>query len=73
MELTIGLRHNNQVLELDVDLDAAAINDAVTAAIAANKPLTITDKEGKTAIVPIDALGFVRCVPEQERRVGFGF
>lgn len=73
MELTIGLRHTNQVLELDVDMDAAAINDAVATAIAENKLLTITDKEGKTAIVPTDALAFVKCSPEQERRVGFGF
>lgn len=72
MQVTIGIRDTNRELSLDVDSTGEEIYALVSASREAGKPLKIADKDGKVAIVPIDALAYVEVAASENRRVGFG-
>ncbi|MDO4887348.1 MAG: DUF3107 domain-containing protein [Actinomycetaceae bacterium] len=73
MKIMIGIQNVDRELEIDVPLDAKAIQSAVAAALSSNIPLTFTDSDGKTVIVPASSLGYVTTANADSRRVGFGF
>jgi hypothetical protein len=73
MEITIGMRQVPKEITLNVDQKADEVRDTIAAAIAGNQPLiTLTDKQGRTVIVPTAALAYVEVGPSSSRRVGFG-
>ena len=48
------------------------IKDAVTEALTAGTPLTLSDVRGPEIIVPADKIGYVEIGESASRRVGFG-
>ena len=50
----------------------AEIKSAVTAALAANSPLILTDIRGHEIVVPAAKIGYIEIGEPVERRVGFG-
>ena len=50
----------------------AEIKSAVTAALAANSPLSLTDIRGHEILVPAAKIGYIEIGEPVERRVGFG-
>lgn len=53
-------------------MSSVEIKSAVTQALAAGTPLTLSDVRGHEIIVPADKIGFVEVGEESTRRVGFG-
>ena len=72
MQVTIGIRDAARELSLDIESTGEEIYSLVAAAREAGKPLKIADKDGKVAIVPIDALAYIEVAASENRRVGFG-
>ncbi|MDR3107967.1 MAG: DUF3107 domain-containing protein [Bifidobacteriaceae bacterium] len=73
MEITIGMRQVPREITLNVDQKAEEVRDAIAAAIQGGQPLiTLTDKQGRTVIIPTAGLAYVEVGPGQGRRVGFG-
>jgi hypothetical protein len=50
----------------------AEIKSAVTAALAGNTPLILTDTRGHEIVVPAAKIGYIEIGEPVERRVGFG-
>lgn len=74
MEISIGVRDTTRgEIALDVDQSADEVAQAVAEALNSNSLLTLTDKEGKRAIVPASAIAYVQIHDVPERKVGFGF
>lgn len=73
MKIQIGIQNVSREIELEVALDSSAVQDAVTSAVENNRPLVLSDTEGKTVIVPVSALAYVATSTAETRRVGFGF
>jgi hypothetical protein len=48
------------------------VTSAVTAALAANTPLSLTDIRGHEILVPAAKIGYIEIGEPVERRVGFG-
>lgn len=59
-------------LSFECPLSAAEIKSAVTAALAANVPLCLTDIRGHEILVPAAKIGYIEIGEPAERRVGFG-
>lgn len=72
MEVRIGVRNVAREVVIESEQTQDEVAKAVSEAIAAGTPVTLTDEKGHTVIVPGDALGYVDIAPEQGRRVGFG-
>ncbi|MDR2566463.1 MAG: DUF3107 domain-containing protein [Bifidobacteriaceae bacterium] len=73
MEITIGMRQVPREITLNTDQRAEEVRDAIAAAIQDGQPLiTLTDKHGRTLLIPTSALAYVEVGSSQARRVGFG-
>ena len=72
MQVTIGIRETNRELSLDVDASSEEIYTLVSQATESNRPLKLTDKDGKMAIVPLASLAYLEVAATENRRVGFG-
>ncbi|MDR1189657.1 MAG: DUF3107 domain-containing protein [Bifidobacteriaceae bacterium] len=73
MEITIGMRQVPKEITLNVDQKADEVRDNIATAIQAGQPLiTLTDKQGRTVLIPTTALAYVEVGPSSTRRVGFG-
>ncbi|UFU05569.1 DUF3107 domain-containing protein [Ruania halotolerans] len=78
MEITIGVKHINRELTLEVGQEADAVVAAVTEALAksadgdAGSVLDLTDEKGRRVVVPVASLGFVEIGAQTPRPVGFG-
>jgi hypothetical protein len=73
MEITIGVRHAPKEITLNVDSKAETVREDVSTAIKVGEPLiTLTDKHGRTVLVPTAALAYVEIGGSETRRVGFG-
>ncbi|MDR0593135.1 MAG: DUF3107 domain-containing protein [Bifidobacteriaceae bacterium] len=73
MEITIGMRQVAREITLNVDQKAEEVREAIATAILNGEPLiTLTDKQGRTVIVPTVSLAYVELGSGQARRVGFG-
>ncbi|MDR2348180.1 MAG: DUF3107 domain-containing protein [Bifidobacteriaceae bacterium] len=73
MEITIGVRQAPKEITLNVDSKAEAVRDAISSAIKLGEPLiTLTDKHGRTVLIPTTALAYVEVGGNETRRVGFG-
>jgi hypothetical protein len=73
MEITIGVRQAPKEITLNVDTKAEAVCEAISSAIKLGEPLiTLTDRHGRTVLIPTDALAYVEVGGNETRRVGFG-
>ncbi|QOR71775.1 DUF3107 domain-containing protein [Ruania alkalisoli] len=78
MDITIGVKHINRELALEVSDDAdaivAAVNEALDKAADGDSSavLDLTDAKGRRVVVPVTSLGFVEIGAPTPRPVGFG-
>jgi hypothetical protein len=73
MEITIGVRQAPKEITLNVDGKADALRESIAESIRAGDPLiSLTDKHGRTVLVPTTALAYVEVGDNESRRVGFG-
>ncbi|MDR1441688.1 MAG: DUF3107 domain-containing protein [Bifidobacteriaceae bacterium] len=73
MEITIGMRQAAREITLNVDQKTGDVRDTIATAIQEGQPLiTLTDKQGRTVIIPTRALAYVEIGANSARRVGFG-
>lgn len=72
MQVTIGIRETNRELNIEADVDADTIYKLIATSSEKNEPLKLTDKDGKTIIVPSHSLAYVELASAENRRVGFG-
>ncbi len=72
MDVTIGVRNTARELSISLDSSAEDLYREIEAAQANGNALRLTDTEGHTLIVPIEALGYVEVAATAPRRVGFG-
>ncbi|MDR2254014.1 MAG: DUF3107 domain-containing protein [Bifidobacteriaceae bacterium] len=72
MEVTIGVRQAQKEITLNVEQKAEEVRETVAHAIVAGEPLiALTDKHGRTVLIPTDALAYVEIGANEGRRVGF--
>ena len=75
MDVRIGLIQNGKELELqlDDDVDAAALRAQVDAALQGGSTLWLTDRKGRQVGVSAEKLAYVEIgSPDDGRRIGFG-
>ncbi len=72
MEIRIGVQHCTREITLDSDQDPEEIEAAVSAAIDADTTLRLLDKQGKVALVPSRAIGYIEIGSPRHGGVGFG-
>lgn len=76
MEVRLGVAYSPKelIVELDDDVDVAALRTQVDEAVeAASGVLWLTDRRGRQVGVPVDNVTFVEIgSPESAHRVGFG-
>ncbi|UFU04588.1 DUF3107 domain-containing protein [Ruania suaedae] len=78
MDITIGVKHINREVRLEVSDDAEAIVAAVNEALAKSADgdstavLDLTDEKGRRVVVPVGSLGYVEIGAPAPRPVGFG-
>jgi hypothetical protein len=73
MEITIGVRQAPKEITLNVDTKAEAVSEAIATAIKVGEPIiSLTDKHGRTVLIPTAALAYVEIGGNETRRVGFG-
>jgi hypothetical protein len=73
MDITIGVRHVPKEITLNVDQRAEDIRQMLAAAIVNQEPLiSLTDKQGRSVLIPTAALAYVEVGSSETRRVGFG-
>ncbi|MDR3359657.1 MAG: DUF3107 domain-containing protein [Bifidobacteriaceae bacterium] len=73
MEITIGVRQAPKEITLNVEGKADTVRETIAEAIRLGEPLiTLTDKHGRTVLIPTAALAYVEVGANETRRVGFG-
>jgi len=73
MEVKIGVTHANRELVVDTELDAAAVEEQVRAALADGGVLSLADAKGRRIVVPVEKLAYIEIgAPTDGRRIGFG-
>ena len=68
----ISVTNVSSELSFECATSPADIKAAVTAALASNTPLSLTDIRGHEIIVPAEKIGYIEIGEPTERRVGFG-
>lgn len=71
-QVRIAVSDVSSELSFECPLSPAEIKSAVTAALAANIPLCLTDIRGHEILVPAAKIGYIEIGEPAERRVGFG-
>lgn len=71
MEVKIGVTHANRELVVDTELDTAAIEDLVQAALAEGGVLALSDAKGRKVVVPGAKLAYVEISHSVAGQVGF--
>ena len=72
MEVRIGIQHVSREVVIESELSAREVHAAVSAALADNQALELTDEKGGTIYVPAGTLGYVFTSGEKRSGVGFG-
>jgi hypothetical protein len=70
MEVKIGVIHANREIVIDTDLDAAALEDQVRAALNGGV-LSLADAKGRRIVVPGDKLAYIEISNSTVGKVGF--
>ena len=71
-QVRIAVTDVSSELSFECPSTPAEIKSAVTAALAANSPLILTDIRGHEIVVPAAKIGYIEIGEPVERRVGFG-
>ncbi|MDR1394004.1 MAG: DUF3107 domain-containing protein [Bifidobacteriaceae bacterium] len=72
MEITIGVRQAAKEITLNTDDRAEDVTEAISSAVADGQPLIrLTDKHGRTILIPTAALAYVEVGGNETRKVGF--
>lgn len=71
MDIRIGIQNSPREIAFESALSAADIEQAVSAALAGNSVLRLTDVKGSAYLVPAQSLAYVEIGAEEVRRVGF--
>ena len=71
-QVRIAVSDVTSELSFECPSSPAEIKSAVTAALAANTPLSLTDIRGHEILVPAAKIGYIEIGEPVERRVGFG-
>ena len=71
MEVSIGIRNAPREITLEIAGEPTKFASDVAAKIKDGEPLQLTDVNGRTVVVPLDALGYVLVGDTEGRRVGF--
>lgn len=72
MEIKVGIRQVAREVVLETDESAENVQSAFAQAISDGGVLTLTDNQGRTVLVPAEAIGYLEIGQEHARRVGFG-
>jgi hypothetical protein len=72
MDIRIGVRNSTREISFESASTATEVEATVLKAIESGaKVISLTDKKGRTFLVPTEALGYVEIGAEETRRVGF--
>lgn len=71
MEVKIGVQYAARELVVETDESPEAIESALTAALAADSLLTLTDAKGKKIFVPAAKINYIELGSTIETIVGF--
>ena len=71
-QVRIAVTDVSSELSFECPSSPAEIKSAVTAALVANTPLSLTDTRGHEILVPAAKIGYIEIGEPVERRVGFG-
>jgi hypothetical protein len=71
MEVKIGVQYANRELTVDTDLDAAAVEDQLRAALADGGVLSLSDSKGRRIVVPVEKLAYIEISTSSVGQVGF--
>lgn len=71
MEVKIGIQQANRELVVEVDLDADAVEKAISEALASEGLLSLTDTKGRRVLVPSQRIAFVEVGTGAAGQVGF--
>jgi hypothetical protein len=72
MDVRIGIRESARELNIESNLSASEIEQAVASALGSTDGiLKLIDSKGRTYLVPAATLAFVEIGVEETRRVGF--
>lgn len=72
MEVRIGVKQVSREVVIESAQTPAEVQEIVTAALAGDGPLSLTDDKGRLVVIPADAVGYVEIGVEEAGRVGFG-
>ncbi|KFI45651.1 Protein of unknown function [Bifidobacterium bohemicum] len=72
MDVEFGIRDIERPVQFSTDQSVDEVSQAVTNAITAGQPVTLTDSKGRRIIVPANALGYAVIGSETKHAVGFG-
>jgi hypothetical protein len=73
MDVTIGMRQVAREITLNVNQKAEEVRETIATAIEQDQPIiTLTDKLGRTVIIPTRTLAYAEVGGNESRRVGFG-
>lgn len=72
MEIKVGIRQVAREVVLETEESAEDVQKAFSTAITDKGVLTLTDTQGRTVLVPAEAIGYLEIGQERSRRVGFG-
>ncbi|QIX27636.1 DUF3107 domain-containing protein [Nocardioides sp. JQ2195] len=71
MEVKIGIQQAPRELIVDVDLDADAVEKAISEALASEGLVSLTDTKGRRVLVPSQRIAFVEVGTGAAGQVGF--
>ncbi|WP_377641037.1 DUF3107 domain-containing protein [Oryzobacter terrae] len=71
MEVTIGVQNVARELTVETESDAAAVTEAVEAALRDGGVLKLTDSRGRNVLVPGSVIGWVQVGENEKGKVGF--
>ncbi|NLT28862.1 MAG: DUF3107 domain-containing protein [Propionibacterium sp.] len=72
MEIKVGIRQVAREVVLETEESAETVRSAFAKALDEGGVLTLTDTQGRTVLVPAEAVGYLEIGQEHARRVGFG-
>lgn len=72
MEVRIGVRQVSREVVIESVQTPEEVQEVVTAALAGEGPLALSDEKGRRVVVPVEAIGYVEIGVEDAGRVGFG-
>jgi hypothetical protein len=71
MEVRVGVQQSVKEVVVQTDRTPEQVHDAVAAAFTDGSLLELTDRSGRTVLVPADKIAYVEVGSVAERRVGF--